>query len=117
MAEEKKPSSMGGGKPSGSGKSSSGKPASAAPKKSDPTTEIFGLLIMMVVAVYLINGFLGMFAGNGFISNAWNSVFPSAVSTQTRPISSLLYPIGARVAVIGSGTDLYDIPGGKKINS
>jgi hypothetical protein len=114
MAEEKKPGGAG-----GSGGKPAGKSATPAPKKSDSATDIFSLLITVILAIYLVNGFISMLAGNNFISNVWNSVFPSAVSTQTRPIASLLNPIGARVAITATSTDsiLYNMPGGKQIAS
>jgi hypothetical protein len=115
MAEEKKPT-PGGGKPAG-GKPA-GKPPAPAPKKEDPFANIVGVLVTVMVVIYLLNGFVTMLSGNGFISGAWNSIFPGVVSTQTRPIASLLNPIGARVAVTATTTiDLLDSPAGKKIES
>src|ERR1035437_6735647 len=130
MADEKKPGGAGGA----SGKPSGGKSAAPAAKKSDSATDIFGVLLMMLVAVYLLNGFVSMLAGNGFISKAYQSVFPNASSTSprpfseegillshSRPIASLLNPIGVSVVALGdtnsSDTAVFDSPGGKQIGT
>jgi len=121
MAEEKKPSA--GGKPSG------GKPATPAPKKSDPFAEIFGLLMTVVIAMYLLNGFVAMLAGNGFVSDAWTSVFPNANSTaprpfsregilqrHTMPVAGLQNPINAKVLALGDTAVFYS-PGDSQIGT
>ncbi len=129
MAEEKK---AGGGAAKPGGKPAGGKPAAApAPKKSDPFAEIVSLLLMVMIAVYLLNGFVSMFSGNSFIARAYQTVFPTASSTRplplseqgiwlshTRPIKSLINPIGVKVVVLGNengNTAVYDSPGGRQI--
>jgi hypothetical protein len=75
-----------------------------------------------------------MIASNDFVSKAYQSVFPNASSTaprpfseegillsHSRPIASLLNPIGVSVVALGdtksSDTAVFDSPGGKQIGT
>lgn len=106
MAEEKKPDA----------------PWAPAPA-SVIFSEIFGLLIVLLIVGALLNAITGFFNFGGDsaglnISLPWYERFTEKgrLVAHTFPISSLENPIGMRVASIGE-SDVYDSPGGRRLGS
>ena len=92
-------------------------PAKPAPPKNDPFTEIVGWMIVFFLGIYLLNGFAGMFGVNGTFSHGFQGLTPLGImQSHTRPIDSLLNPIGSPVVEMNTdGTAVYDSPGGNQI--
>lgn len=104
MAEEKKPE-----------KKFDKKPEKPAPKKDDPFVEIAFLIGGAFVAIFLLNGFLGMFGSKSLISRGWQGLTPVGImEAHTRSIASLANPIGVRVVSMKT-TSVYNTPGEKKV--
>lgn len=102
MADEKKPSSD--------------KPTSPAPL--DPFVEIATLVLVLLVVMYAFNGVVSYFTGNKLFSSGWSGLSPRGLLlSATKPISSLLNPIGSKFVVTSNNADLFDSPGEKKIAS
>jgi hypothetical protein len=114
MADEKKPA---------------GKSAAPPPKASDPFVEIIGFLFLVMLVGYLFNGLAGALSGDSFAAKAYQSIFPNASSTgpvplseegillsHSRPIASLINPIGTNVVALDS-TAVFDSPGGTQIGT
>lgn len=105
MAEEKKPE---------------GKPAGVSTAEKDPFIELVTILFIVIVLASLTAGLSSLFGNvNGGANGVpWYEKFtPTGImKANTRSLSSLSNPIGARVVSL-KNTDVYDSPGGKKIGS
>lgn len=100
MAEEKKPA---GDKP-------------AAPAPIDPFIEIIAVVFAFMLLSYAITGFMSFISNNKLFSLGWRAFTPQGLMLSlTRPISSLLNPIGSKFTVTGNKVSVYDTPGGKVI--
>ncbi len=95
------------------------KEAKPVPPKSDPFAEVVGRLMVVFLAIYLLNGFVGMFVSNGFLSRGWQGLTPQGIIlSHTEAVGSSSDPVGAQVISTGaSGIPVYDSPGGKIIGS
>jgi hypothetical protein len=99
MADERKPDS---------------KSPAPAPYK-DPFVEIVSLMFGLFVIVYLVNGFATAITSSRLFSSGLSGLTPQGiVLNHTRPIASLLNPLGVRVVTLND-TDVYDTPGGDTI--
>ncbi len=102
MADEKKPAAE--------------KPAPPSP--FDPFVEIFAVIFAFMIISMLVNGFLSMVSGSKFFSLGWKAFTPKGlVLSTTRPISSLINPIGSKFVVTNDGANFYSTPGGKVLGT
>ncbi len=84
----------------------------------DPFVELVWMLLAVFLVVTAINSVTAFLTKSKFFSNGWRSLTPSGLlSSVTKPISSLLNPIGAKFTVTSKEADLYESPGGKKIDT
>lgn len=85
---------------------------------SDPFVEIVWTLLAILLIITAINSVSAFLNKNKFFSKGWRGLTPSGLlSSVTKPISSLLNPIGSKFTVISSSADVFDSPGGKKIDT
>jgi hypothetical protein len=83
----------------------------------DPFAEIVSTLLALFFLVYILNGFFSFINSNRILSQGWKGLTPQGILlSHTRPINSLLNPVGTRV-VSTKDTNVYDSPGGKQIGS
>lgn len=102
MADEKKPAAE--------------KPAPPSP--FDPFVEIFAVIFAFMIISMLVNGFLSMASGSKFFSLGWKTFTPKGLLlSTTRPISSLLNPIGSKFVVVNDKAPFYSTPGGKVVGT
>ncbi|HEY4505344.1 MAG TPA: hypothetical protein VJG67_01515 [Candidatus Paceibacterota bacterium] len=81
---------------------------------TDPFVEIIWFILSILVLLYLLNGFIGMFGQNGIFAGGISGL----ISEKTVPLSSVANPkVGDRVITSKDGTALYDAPGGKQIGT
>ena len=93
------------------------KDAPAMAPASDPFVEIVSLLFGLMFLIYLINGFVSAVTSNRFLSQGWRGLsVQGIILSHTRPINSLLNPVGAKVVSVND-TAIYDSPNGKQIAS
>ncbi len=98
MADEKKPEA---------------KPAPI--EKKDPFVEIVWMFGTVFLIMYLLNGLLTAITSTKLFSNGLEGLTPRGILlSHTRPIVSLVNPIGVRVVSINN-TEVLDSPGGFKI--
>lgn len=85
---------------------------------SDPFVEIIWTLLAILLIVTAINSVSAFFSKSKFFANGWRSLTPSGLlSSVTKPISSLLNPIGSKFTVTSSKADVYSTPGGRIIDT
>lgn len=101
MADEKKPDA---------------KPA-PAPEK-DHVAELIWFLLAIFLFISFITALINYFDNNKLFSFGWKGLSPSGIMLSlTKPISSLLNPIGSKFVVTSNNAPLYDSPGGKQIGT
>ncbi len=102
MADEKKPA---GDKPSG-------------PSPVDPFVEIATVVLVFLLLSSLFNGLMSFSSRNKFFSLGWRALTPKGLMLSiTRPISSLINPVGSKFTVTSGSAPLYDTPGGKVVST
>ncbi len=90
-----------------------------APKGPDPFVEIVGFLILLFFASVLVNGVLRTLSASRIFSQGLSGFSPRGILlSHTRPIASLLNPIGVRVVETQEGdSPVFESAGGEKIGS
>ncbi len=84
----------------------------------DPFVEIVWTILAILLLVSALSSVSAFLSQSNFFSNGWRSFTPSGLlSSVTKPISSLLNPIGSKFVVTSKEADLYDSPGGRKIDT
>jgi hypothetical protein len=102
MAEEKKPA---GDKP-------------APPAPMDPIIEIIAVVFAFMLLSYAVSGIMSFINQNKFFSLGWKAFTPKGLMLSlTRPISSILNPVGSKFTVTNNKASLYGTPGGKVIGT
>ncbi len=102
MADEKKPPAE--------------KPAPPSP--FDPFVELLAIVFAFMILSMLVNGLLSMVGKNKLFSLGWKAFTPKGLMLSiTRPISSLLNPVGSKFAVTTDKASFYETPGGKVIGT
>ena len=102
MADEKKPDAKG---------------PPAKPEGVDPFVEIVSLALGLLFLVYILNGLIASVTSSRLFSEGLRGFTAERiVARHTRPISSLLNPIGVEVISLNE-TNVYDSPAGRKIGS
>ena len=86
-----------------------------APAKTDPFRGNRHMdFCCFFLAIYLLNGFLGMFASNGLFSRGWQGLTPQGIIlSHTEAVNALLNPIGSRVISTGNKFLFTIFPAGK----
>ncbi len=109
MADEvKKPE--GGAKPGD-------KPAPPAPAPKDPFVEIVTLFFGLFLFLYIVNSIIVGITSHRIFSRGWAGLSPqSIILSHTRPIASLLNPIGAGVVALRN-ISVYESAGGRVIGT
>ncbi|HEY0220831.1 MAG TPA: hypothetical protein VGC58_01270 [Candidatus Paceibacterota bacterium] len=105
MADEVKPGSKPESKP--------------APAEKDSFVDIVSMVVVLFIVVSLLSGIANFFTSvSSQDGSPWYMRFtPNGImKANTRPISSLSNPVGARVVSLKT-TDVYDTPGGRNIGS
>ena len=106
MADEVKPQKPEFSKP---------KDAPAAPAGGDPFAEIVGYIIVLLLAVYALNGVYSSIRESKLFSLGWGNLSPEGILiSHTVPVSSRENPINHTV-VSKNETNVYDSPNGKNI--
>jgi hypothetical protein len=96
-------------------KAKSDKPAAGG---SDPFVEIVWTILAILLLVTAINSISAFLSQSKFFSKGWKSLTPQGLlASTTKPISSLINPIGAKFIVTSSNADIYNTPGGEKIST
>lgn len=103
MADEpKKPEKPGGDKPSDK---------APAPSAKDPLTEMIILVVGMMLALYVLNGIINTVSSSSFFTRGWDGWTPQGiVRFHTRPLDSLLNPVGVSVIALRD-ISVYEDPG------
>lgn len=101
MADDKKPA---GDKP--------------APSNSDPFVEIVWILLALFIAAQALSSLTTYFLSDGESRGSWRNLSPRGIIlSSTKPISSIENPIGTKFVVTNRRIDVYDSPGGRKIDT
>ncbi|MEQ1499790.1 MAG: hypothetical protein ABL917_00255 [Parcubacteria group bacterium] len=103
MADEKKPEAK------------DSKPAGVT---TDPLTEMIAFFIVIFLILSFLNGLFNYVNGGKLFSFNWKAPTERNIwLSLSKPISSVLNPIGGKFVVTSKTAPLYDSPGGKQISS
>ena len=90
-------------------------PSSSPVSSADPFAEIFGIIIVMVFAVSLINGLISSIRQNDLLSRGWQGLTPQGIlQYHTEPVSSVGNAIGVKVVSMDQ-TEVHNSPNGRKV--
>lgn len=94
------------------------KPKSAAPTQSAVFTELVTWFFIFFLLGSLLSGILGAINDSSLFKNGWRGLtYKGIMLSNTRPMASVLNPIGGHVIVSADSTDVLSEAGGKKIGS
>ena len=93
-----------------------GKAEKAPAPSSDPFVDIVWTILAVMLLLAAFNSISAFLSQSKFFSNGLKGLTPKGLLTSTtKPISSLLNPIGAKVVVTSNSASIFSTPGGSVI--
>ncbi|KND52128.1 MAG: hypothetical protein AB198_02360 [Parcubacteria bacterium C7867-003] len=94
------------------------KPDDKSSGSSDPVGDFIWILFALFIFMYAINGLIAFFGQSKIFSNGFSGFTQKGLTLlYTNPISSLDNPLNTKFIVTNKEANLYDSPGGRKIDT